>query len=145
MSLATASAEEILVKLQTVVEGQTLNGKPIELACSEILASTEEPFRVKLMNGDTTLTLKGQLKSLADREYSLNCEEIRVVEKEGEEQKRVATTVDSQLKLDSPVLLGYTRGPSRWLGKRGRVHNSSMYIARARVEVVLKTPDAIQE
>lgn len=145
MSVATASAEEILVKLQTVVEGQTLNGKPIELECSEILASTDEPFRVKLINGDTTLTLKGQLKSLAAAEYSLNCEEVRVVEREGEQQMRKTTMVDSQLKLDSPVLLGYTRGPSRWLGKRGRVHNSSMFIARARVEVVIKTPDTIQE
>jgi len=126
MSLTTASAEEILVKLQTVVDGQTLNGKPIELECSEILASTDEPFRVKLIYGDTTLTLKGQLKSLAAAEYSLNCKEVRVVEREGEQQMRETTTVDltfvaggkepvvemnsvsstATLRLDIPQMLG---------------------------------------
>ncbi|WP_459555845.1 hypothetical protein [Lacunimicrobium album] len=148
---ATCNAEEILLQVQSVVEGRaTADGKPIIVDSTEVIVTPGSSFRTRIKNGDHWTVVKGKLSKPVDGKYKVEYEKLEAIDHEYSGGKIVPTVTTTRTRLEDvevekPATIGTVRMEAHWSGSRGRAHNTSTYNSKVRAELILKPAKANYE
>ena len=142
---ATCNAEDILLQVQSVVDGRTTaDGKPIIVESTEVIVTPGSSFHTRTRSGDKWTMIQGKLSQPVDGKYYVEYSHKKTVAPALDHYGVLAPVVNvtaiqtENVELEKPLTIGPTIIPVPWKGARGRVHNSSTYDGLVRCELILK-------
>ncbi len=141
----TCKAEDILMQVQSVVEGRaTADGKPIIVESTEVIVTPGSSFHTRTRNGDKWMMIQGKLSQPVDGKYYVEYSHKKNVKPALDHYGVLSPVVNvtairtENVEMEKPMSIGLTIMPVPWKGARGRVRNSSTYDGLVRCELILK-------